>query len=103
MNWDIQRHEDRPRLRGMELCSPEGWNYEEDEFRDAVDAFNKLEANEPETVLLADVRHDEVRGRLAVAMAVRGTQVELHGRANEWLGLLGANGSRVGYEWSIGH
>lgn len=103
MDWDTTRHIDAPTARDMELRGPRGQIYEDDELRGVVEAFDKLQANEPETVLGATVQHPEIRGRLAVVMAVRGTHEELQGRANEWLGLLGANGSKVGYEWSIGH
>jgi len=92
---------DAPLTRDMELQGPQGVTYEDEEFQGVVEAFDTLQTNEPETVLSATVQR--LRGRLAVVMAVRGTHTELQGRANEWLGLLGANGSKVGYEWSIGH
>ena len=107
MDGDIEgiprRHVDAPLLRGMELRGPQGQTYEDDEFQGIVESFDKLQANEPETVLDTRVHLDEAFGQLAVGMTVRGSHAELHGRANEWLGLLGAEGSSIGCGWSIGH
>lgn len=107
MDGDIEgqpyRFIDAPDTRGLELRGRGGRAYEDGEFQDIVDAFDKLKSNEPETVLATSVRLDEARGRLAVGMTVHGTHTELHYRANEWLRLLGNDGSQLGYEWSIGH
>lgn len=107
MDGDVERlpfrHVERPQVRAMELRGSREKAYGQEDFQDIVEAFDKLRANEPETVLDAAVRVMQPCGRLAVGMTVRGTHTELHAQANEWLKLLGADDSPVGYEWSIGH
>lgn len=104
MGEDIERplrHVEEPRLRGVELLAPQTNQYDDESIQEITRNFDNLEADQPETVQVAIVR--EKAGRLAVAMAVRGTHVELYGKVQSWLGLLGATDTQVGYEWSIGH
>lgn len=60
MDGDIEglpfRHRERPRVRDMELRGSREKTYGAEDFRDVVEAFDKLKADEPETVLSAAVR-----------------------------------------------
>ncbi len=107
MDGDVEklpfRHVERPQVRGMELRGLQGREHTEDDVQAIAEAFDKLRANEPETVLNTAVRVMQPCGRIAVGMTVVGTHMELHTQANEWVKLLGAGESRVGYEWSIDH
>lgn len=107
MDGDIERlplrHVDHPRVRGMELRSSCDTTPEQDDLQSVTEAFEKLRANEPETVLDTTVRVLQPCGRVAVGLTVMGTHTELHARANEWVMLLGSEESSVGYEWSIDH
>lgn len=107
MDGDVERlsfrHVEHPQVRGMELRGSRQRTYNEEDFQGAVEAFEKLRANQPDMILEAAVRVMHPCGRLAVGMTVKGTHAELHVHANEWVKLLGAGESRVGYEWSIDH
>ena len=107
MDGDVERlplrHVDYPRVRGMELRSSREVTYEQEDLQSVTEAFEKLKANEPETVLGTTVRVLRPCGRVAVGLTVMGTHTELHARANEWVMLLGSDESSVGYEWSIDH